>query len=141
MQRRLRRTYARPRDRRSRTMRIVIVGAGAIGGAVGARLFEAGSDVTLVARGAHAEVIARDGLALVEPEREVTFPVPVVTSVADAGIDDDTLVVLGVKTQDTPPVLADLRAAAPPGTAVFCFQNGVANERLVAEVFPATYGV
>src|SRR4051794_3350828 len=124
-----------------RVSRIVIVGAGAIGGAVGARLFEAGSDVTLVAPGAHAEGIARAGPALVEPEREVTVPVPVVTSVADAGIDDDTLVVLGVKTQDTPPVLADLRAAAPPGTAVFCFQNGVANERLVAEVFPATYGV
>ena len=121
--------------------RIVIVGAGAIGGAVGARLFEAGSDVTLVARGAHADVIARDGLTLVEPEREVTLPVPVVTSVADAGIGDDALVVLGVKTQDTPPVLADLRAAAPAGTAVFCFQNGVTNERLVAEVFPATYGV
>jgi len=121
--------------------RVVIVGAGAIGGAVGARLFEAGTDVTLVARGAHAEVIARDGLTLVEPEREVTFPVPVVTSVADAGIGDDALVVLGVKTQDTPPVLADLRAAAPAGTAVFCFQNGVANERLVAEVFRATYGV
>jgi len=121
--------------------RIVILGAGAIGGAVGARLFEAGSDVTLVARGAHAEVVARDGLTLVEPEREVTLPVPVVTSVADAGIGDDALVVLGVKTQDTPPVLADLRAAAPAGTAVFCFQNGVTNERLVAEVFPATYGV
>src|SRR6478736_4660995 len=94
--------------------RVVIVGAGAIGGAVGARLFEAGSDVT--------------------------FPVPVVTSVADAGIGDDALVVLGVKTQDTPPVLADLRSAAPAGTAVFCFQNGVTNERLVAEVFRATYG-
>jgi 2-dehydropantoate 2-reductase len=121
--------------------RIVIVGAGAIGGAVGARLFEAGTDVTLVARGAHAAAIAADGLTLVEPDREVVLPVPVVTSVADAGIDGDTLVVLGVKTQDTPPVLADLTAAASPTTPVFCFQNGVANERLVAEAFPPTYGV
>src|SRR6478752_1671447 len=121
--------------------RVVIVGAGAIGGAVGARLFEAGTDVTLVARGAHAAVIAADGLTLVEPDREVTLPVPVVTSVADAAIDADTSVVLGVKTQDTPPVLADLAAVAPASTPVFCFQNGVANERLVAEAFPATYGV
>jgi len=121
--------------------RIVIVGAGAIGGAVGARLLEAGADVTLVARGAHAAAIAAGGLTLVEPEREVVLRVPVVTSVADAGIDTQTLVVLGVKTQDTPPVLAELAGAAPASTPVFCFQNGVANERSVAEVFPATYGV
>ena len=120
---------------------IVIVGAGAIGGAVGARLFESGSDVMLVARGAHAERIAVDGLTLVEPEREITLPVPVVTDVAAAAIDDDTVVVLGVKTQDTPPVLADLARVAPTATPVACFQNGVANERLVAERFPSTYGV
>jgi 2-dehydropantoate 2-reductase len=122
-------------------MRIVIVGAGAIGGAVGARLFEAGVDVTLVARGEHAEVIAADGLTLVEPDRVVTLPVPVVTTVAAAGPGPSTLVALAVKTQDTPPVLADLAAAAPPGTPVACFQNGVANERLVGATFPDTYGV
>jgi 2-dehydropantoate 2-reductase len=121
--------------------RIVIVGAGAIGGAVGARLFEAGVDVTLVARGAHAAVIASDGLTLVEPDREVTLPVPVVTAVADAPVDADTVVALAVKTQDTPPVLADLAAAAPASTPVACLQNGVANERLAAERFAATYGV
>jgi len=121
--------------------RVVVVGAGAIGGAVGARLFEAGTEVVLVARGAHAEVIAVDGLTLVEPDREITLPVPVVTSVADAGIDAATVVLLGVKTQDTPPVLTDLVAAAVPSTPVACFQNGVVNERLVGAVFPATYGV
>jgi len=121
--------------------RIVVIGAGAIGGAVGARLFEAGVDVTLVARGAHAETIASDGLTLVEPDREITLPVPVVTSVADAGIDATSVVALAVKTQDTPPLLAELAAVAPPTTAVACFQNGVANERLVTEIFPNTYGV
>ena len=39
-------------------MRIVVFGAGAIGGLVGARLFQHGVDVTLVARGAHAEALA-----------------------------------------------------------------------------------
>ena len=122
-------------------MRIVIVGAGAIGGAVGARLFGAGTDVTLVARGEHAEAIAGDGLTLVEPDRVVTLRVPVVKTVADAGVDGSTLVALAVKTQDTPPVLAELVAAAPAGTPVACFQNGVANERLVGDVFRNTYGV
>src|SRR4051794_36987707 len=121
--------------------RIVVVGAGAIGGAVGARLFEAGVDVTLVARGAHATAIAADGLTLVEPERTVTLPVPVVTRGADAAIDAATIVALGGKTQDTPPVLAELGATAPSSTPVACFQNGVANERLVGASFPNTYGV
>jgi 2-dehydropantoate 2-reductase len=121
--------------------RIVVVGAGAIGGAVGARLFEAGVDVLLVARGAHAEAIATDGLTLVDPDREVTLRVPVVTSVADARIDDSTVVALAVKTQDTPALLRELAATAPTTAAIACFQNGVANERLVAETFPRTYGV
>jgi 2-dehydropantoate 2-reductase len=119
--------------------RIVVVGAGAIGGAVGARLFEAGVDVTLVARGAHADAIATRGLTLIEPDREVTLPVPVVTTVLDAAVDDTTLVALAVKTQDTPPLLDALAAAGPAGVA--CFQNGVANERMVRAVVPNTYGV
>jgi 2-dehydropantoate 2-reductase len=122
-------------------MRIVIVGAGAIGGAMGARLFEADVDVILVARGAHAEKIAADGLTLVEPDREIALPVPVVTTVADAEVDASTLVALAVKTQDTSPVLTELLAVAPPATPVACFQNGVANERSVGARFPNTYGV
>jgi 2-dehydropantoate 2-reductase len=46
-----------------------------------------------------------------------------------------------VKTQDTPPLLTELAAAAPVTTPVACFQNGVANERQAAVVFSATYGV
>jgi 2-dehydropantoate 2-reductase len=71
----------------------------------------------------------------------VTLPVPVVTTVADAGVDGSTLVVLAVKTQDPPPVLAELEARAPADTPVACFQNGVANERSVGAAFPNTYGV
>jgi 2-dehydropantoate 2-reductase len=122
-------------------MRIVIVGAGAIGGAVGARLFEAGTDVVLVARGAHAAAIAAQGLTLVEPERTVTLPVPVVTRVADAGVANADVVVLATKTQDAPPVVADLVECAPADTGIACFQNGVVNERLVGEHFTHTYGV
>src|SRR3954447_11593344 len=106
----------------ARMRRIVIVGAGAIGGAVGARVFESGADVTLVARGAHAAVIAADGLTLVEPDREITVPVPVVTSVGDAAIGPGTVVALAVKPQDAPPVLAQLATAAPAAAPVACFQ-------------------
>ncbi|MEP6625880.1 MAG: 2-dehydropantoate 2-reductase N-terminal domain-containing protein, partial [Acidimicrobiia bacterium] len=121
--------------------RLVIVGAGAIGGAVAARLVEAGVDVTVVARGAHADAIERAGLVLAEPDRVVTVPVPVVRTVAELRIDASTVVALAVKSQDTGPVLDDLARVAPPATPVACFQNGVANERAVAERFSQTYGV
>lgn len=121
--------------------RLVIVGAGAIGGAVAARLVEADVDVTVVARGAHADAIERDGLVLAEPHRMVTVPVPVVRTVADLALDSSTVVALAVKSQDTDRVLDELARVAPVATRVACFQNGVANERAVAERFPNSYGV
>ena len=62
-------------------MRVVVFGAGAIGGVVGARLFQHGVEVTLVARGAHAEALA-SGLVLESPDESVTLPIPVVTNVS-----------------------------------------------------------
>ncbi len=121
--------------------RLVIVGAGAIGGVVGARLAEVGADVTLVARGAHADAIESVGLELAEPDRCIRIPVPIVRRVDDAGIGPETTVLLAVKSQDTAGVVADLTGAAPPETPVACFQNGVANERTVGARFPNVLGV
>ena len=59
-------------------MRFVVVGAGAIGAAVGGRLFQAGYDVTLVARGDHGRALASGGLVLEAPEETLTLPVPAV---------------------------------------------------------------
>jgi len=120
---------------------LVIVGAGAIGGAIAARLVEAGVDVTVVARGAHADAIERDGMVLEEPTRTVTVPMPVVRSVTDAAIGASTVVALAIKSQDRDVVLEELVQCAPVDISVACFQNGVANERVVAEYFPHTYGV
>ena len=51
-------------------MRFVVLGAGAIGGAVGGRLFQQGFDVTLVARGEHGRAL-RSGLVLEDPKESV----------------------------------------------------------------------
>ncbi len=124
-------------------MRFVVLGAGAIGGAVGARLFQKGYDVTLVARGAHGRALA-SGLVLEAPDERVTLPIPVVGDPAevrwDADADGETVVLLGVKGQDTDHALAQL-TAAPPTTPVVCMQNGVENERRVLRHFPATFGM
>jgi 2-dehydropantoate 2-reductase len=121
-------------------MRFVIFGAGAIGGLVGARLFQQGADVTLIARGAHAEAL-RSGLVVEAPDATVTLPIPVVTAAAEVAWTDDTVVLLAVKGQDTDAALAQLTAVAPPATAVVCMQNGVENERRALRHFPNTYAL
>ena len=50
-------------------MKICIVGAGAIGGYLGFKLIKAGLDVSLVARGAHLEVMKKKGLTIIENEK------------------------------------------------------------------------
>jgi 2-dehydropantoate 2-reductase len=121
-------------------MRFVVFGAGAIGGAVGARLFQHGDDVSLVARGEHGNALATRGLVIEAPEGSTTLPIPAVT---DAGLlewDDDSVVLIAVKSQHTDEVLAAL-ADAPRETPVVCMQNGVDNERRVLRRFPNTYGM
>jgi 2-dehydropantoate 2-reductase len=121
-------------------MRYVVFGAGAIGGLVGARLFQQGADVTLIARGAHAEALA-SGLVLEAPGESVTLPIPVVTEPAAVRWTDDTVVLLGVKGQQTEPALAQLLPVAPPETPIVCMQNGVENERRVLRRYPRTYAM
>jgi 2-dehydropantoate 2-reductase len=125
-------------------MRFVVVGAGAIGGAVGGRLFERGYDVTLVARGDHGRAL-RSGLVLEAPDGSSTLPVPVVGEPAevqwDSDADGEPVVLLAVKGQHTDQALGQLTAAAPATVPVVCMQNGVENERRVLRHFAHTYGI
>jgi len=117
-------------------MRYVIVGAGAMGGSIGGRLFESGRDVILVARGAHQAAIASRGLELRDPDRSVTLRIPAVSSVADVGFKQSDVAVLATKTQQSEALLTELAMHAPPATHVVCAQNGVENERLALRRFP-----
>ncbi|MBV9097504.1 MAG: ketopantoate reductase family protein [Frankiaceae bacterium] len=119
-------------------MRFVVLGAGAVGATVGGRLADAGYDVTLLARGAHAEAMARDGLRLAMPDRVITARVPVVTDAGALSYGDGDVLLLTAKTQDTAALLDALPRRDAP---VFCLQNGVANERLVARRGFASYAV
>jgi 2-dehydropantoate 2-reductase len=125
-------------------MRFVIFGAGAIGGLIGGRLFEAGADVTLVARGDHERVLRRDGLTLACPDGTVTLPVPTVGTIAAAEPRSGDVVVLAMKSQHTPAAVAELAAAAgdgAPGVRVVCAQNGVENERVALRAFADVYAM
>lgn len=116
-------------------MRYIVIGAGAVGGTIGARLFQGGHEVVLIARGAHYEALKRDGLRLITPDSTETLPIPA----ADGPIptrDGDVLIV-ATKTQDT------IAALAPwsPDLPVVCAQNGVANERIALRRFERVYGM
>ncbi len=119
----------------------MIYGAGAVGGTIGGRLFEAGHDVTLVARGAHLAALQRKGLTLAAPGGTVTLPVPAVASPAEAELRAGDVVVLAMKTHHTAAAVNELALASPPGISVVCAQNGVENERLVLRSFADVYGM
>lgn len=122
-------------------MRYIVYGAGAIGGLVGARMYEAGVDVLLIARGPHAEAIAGGGLTIESAEGSRKVDVPVTTSPEEARVGAGDVVLLAMKSQDTAAALDALRRAAPPSTPVVCVQNGVENERAALRLFPSVYAV
>ena len=122
-------------------MRYVVIGAGAIGGVLGGRLFQHGHDVLLVARGENYRTLAREGLRLASPETVDQLTVPVADGTSAVSFRADDVIVLAVKGQDTEEVLRGLSAAAPPSVRIICAQNGVENERLAARHFADVYAM
>jgi 2-dehydropantoate 2-reductase len=122
-------------------MRFLVYGAGAIGGVVGARLFQSGHDVVLIARGAHYQAIRDNGLRIQSPADDETLPIPVVDQPSRLSFTGDDVVFLAMKSQDTIGACEALDACAPPDIAVACFQNGVENERVVLRHYAGTYAV
>ena len=122
-------------------MRFVIYGAGAVGGVIGARLRQHGHAVLLIARGAHLEAIRAGGLRIESADESATLAIPVAPDPAAAGLRDDDVVLLAMKSQDTQGALDALRAVAPEQIAIVCAQNGVANERAAARLFPNVYAM
>jgi 2-dehydropantoate 2-reductase len=122
-------------------MRFIVFGAGAIGGVIGARLFESGDDVTLVARGDHLKVIQRDGLRLHDVDGDRHLRISAVNEVDPATARlPDTAVILAVKSQHSAQAIETLRLAMPSETPVVCAQNGIANERHALRFFSNVYG-
>lgn len=130
-------------------MRYIIIGAGAIGGVVGGRLAQAGHEVVLVARGAHLKALKEHGLRLTVPDGTSVHRLPAVESPDELGpLRPDDVLLLAVKTQDSPDALRTWGAAPVEGggTAaerlpLLCAQNGVEGPRLALRVFRRVYAV
>jgi len=107
-------------------LRILIVGAGGVGGYFGARLARAGLPVTLLARGDHLDAIQRDGLRVSSTvEGEYTVKVEALERLA--GRPPIDVVLLCVKSFDTDAALAMAEPVLGVETAVLSLQNGVVN--------------
>jgi len=119
-------------------MKILVFGAGAVGGYLGARLASNGHDVTLVTRRPAAEAIERHGMTLVQDGKQmVTRPV-VVPALRQAFMDgaDYELILLTMKAYDAQAALYELVAFCPTVPTVLTLQNGIGIE----ETFAAEFG-
>ena len=122
-------------------VRFVVYGAGAIGGVVGARLFQQGNDVLLIARGSHHDALRTRGLRIQDPAGEQTLPIPVVDDPASIDWQAGDVALVAVKSQHSTDAFAKLALAAQPELPVVCLQNGVRNEPEALRRFANVYGV
>ncbi|MEM9975524.1 MAG: 2-dehydropantoate 2-reductase [Pseudomonadota bacterium] len=104
-------------------MKICIFGAGAIGGYMGAKLAQAGADVSLVARGPHLAAMRANGLTLIEGDARITMPVTASENPADLGPQDYVIVTL--KAHSVPPLVGKMQPLIGPNTTIVSGVNGV----------------
>ena len=104
-------------------MRFLIVGAGAIGGYIGARMAHAGADVTLFARGPHLRAMQEHGVQVKSAEGDFVARPTIAGSLEKVGPVD--VVFLGVKAHSLPQLAPHLKPVLGPETTVVSTQNGI----------------
>lgn len=104
-------------------MRILVVGAGAVGGYFGGRLAEAGRDVTFLVRGRRAEEIKAKGLQIISPYGNLVLDPRAITAEQITGPYD--LILLGVKSYALAGAMDDFAPAVGPTTMILPALNGM----------------
>src|SRR5579864_4964433 len=104
-------------------MRFLIAGAGAIGAYIGARMAQAGFDVTLFARGPHLRAMQERGVQVKSAEGDFVARPKIASSLAEVGPVD--VVFLGVKAHGLPHLAPHLGPVLGPDTTVVSTQNGI----------------
>src|SRR6185312_14198716 len=105
-------------------MRILVVGAGAIGGYFGGRLLQAGNDVTFLVRPKRASELASAGLVIKSPNGDVTLKSPP-TVQADKLNEKFDVVLLSCKAFDLDDAIKSFAPAVGPQTAIIPMLNGM----------------
>ena len=105
-------------------MRVLVVGAGAIGGYFGGRLLQAGRDITFLVRPRRAGELASAGLVIKSPNGDVTLKDPPVAR-ADTIRDKFDIVLLSCKAYDLDDAVKSLAPAVGPQTSIIPLLNGM----------------
>ena len=115
-------------------MRIVVMGAGGVGGFFGAYLAKEGHDVAFIARGAHLTAMQQGGLKLLGPDGDVILDkVEAVESASELGAPAD-IILFCVKLYDTETAAESLKPIVGPDTLVISLQNGVDGPDRIAAI-------
>jgi len=104
-------------------MKFLIAGAGAIGAYIGARMANAGFDVTLFARGPHLRAMQERGVQVKSPDGDFVARPAIAGSLEEVGATD--VVFLGVKAHGLPQLAPQLKPVIGPDTTVISTQNGI----------------
>ena len=117
--------------------RVVVIGAGAVGGTIAALLSDAGFPVSIVARGEHGATIHEHGMILRLPDRTLSVHPPCFQMVEQVDWQENDIVLVAVKLQDAQSVLDQLVKCVGPQIPVICASNGIHGERWACERFDA----
>ena len=112
-------------------MRIIVLGAGAIGSVYGAKLSKF-HDVTLIGGAGHVDAITRDGLVIEGTILSATLRLPASTTVQR--IEPGTLILLTTKVNNNVAAVAPIVDLLPEGVTIVCVQNGLYSEQLVKDL-------
>jgi 2-dehydropantoate 2-reductase len=104
-------------------MKICIVGAGATGGYLGAKLIKAGLDVSLVARGLHLKAMQKTGLTIIENDKEISCFPKCSDSMEDLGKMDFIFITL--KAYSMPGIVKEIAKMFDEKTSVITAYNGI----------------
>jgi 2-dehydropantoate 2-reductase len=124
-------------------LKLVIVGAGAIGGSLAAWTAQHHHNTFLLARGPAADIIAANGLTLYHgdsPAQLETIPVNVIRDLRE--VPDADVVILATKLYNLEPAAQQVKAALGDRPLVVSLQNGIRAQHILPEYFPrVVYGV
>jgi 2-dehydropantoate 2-reductase len=115
-------------------MKIMMVGAGSVGGFFGAKLVKAGVDCSFLLRGRTLDAIRRNGLTIRSNENSLTVYPVVAADPSELPVAD--LIIIAVKRYDLEALLEQLRPTVTPRTTLLTLQNGVDTEPCIRERLP-----
>ncbi len=119
-------------------MRVLVIGAGALGSLFAARLASAGHEVLLLGRSKnHVDVIGREGLTIQLPVSQTQEVVRFAASASEEPGPPADLIIFLTKSQDTRAAAGRASSHVHAGTTLLSLQNGIGNLEIITELLPA----